>query len=380
MPKNILIINSLPCDNRPLVNLFEKLKQAGGHLFYLLSIKSGLLNQFQAESWPGKKARLGPNLNIKINALIFLILLPMFFLLYLFRLIYFKRGKKITSVILLNWNEKIIFTLIAKIIKIKTIWLEFPDANFSNMPKLIIWLYKINSKWADIICFTGFTKMRLKKIGIKEHLIKIIPLGIKLNRFERQDTIFNKLARAGRKGFQRKYFTVGAIVDLSHQQKIEPLLQAIKRCLTIIPNIQLIVVGGGDEKKPLSWLAKKMEIDSIVWFVGEQSRAKNWLESFDVFVAASDKPSITDLRILLRAMSAGLPVIGPANNGLEDIILENKNGILIDTSNSEMLAQAIIKLQQNRQLRLRLGKEAKEQIDKNFSISLMAEKFEKLLL
>ncbi len=380
MSKNILIINSLPDSNQPLINLFNELSQKK-YSFFLLSNKSGLISQFKLKQWPAKKAYLGPSiLNFKINSFLFLILLPLFFVVYFIYLLYYKYSKKITSIICIGGNEKIIFTLLAKIIKIKAVWTELPDADFASMPKFIVWMYKINSKWASIAVLTNFTKILLEKIGVEKNRIKIIPLGIKLNCFEYQDTIFNKLAKNNKDGFQKKYFTVGTIVDLSQQQKIEVLLKAIKHCLTVIPNLQLIVVGSGEERKSLVWLAKKMEIDNIVWFVGEQSRVKKWLESFDVFIATAVKPNINDFNILIHAMSAGLPIVCQSNIGLDDMVREDKNGLLIEMDSSEALAIQIINLQQNKRLRLNFGKNSRELAEKDFSISAMAEKFEKILM
>ncbi|MFH0923852.1 MAG: glycosyltransferase [Candidatus Falkowbacteria bacterium] len=380
MPKNVLIIDSVPNNNKCLISLFNELSRKD-YLFYLLSNNSSLFDQFKTSQWPAKKIYLGPNiLNSKINFLLFLILSPLILFICLVYLIGYKYGKNITSIICLGCNEKIIFTLLAKIMKIRMIWLELPDANYKNLLPPIIWLYKINSNISSIVAFTDSTKMRLKKITAREEKIKTIHPGIKVNHFEHQDTIFHSLAHTNKSGFQKKFFTVGTIVDLSHQQKVEPLLQAIKHCLTVIPNIQLIVVGDGNEKKTLSWLAKKMEIDSLVWFVGGKNHAQKWLSNFDIFVVTCKDTSMADLDTCLYAMSSGLPVIGPKNKDFEDIIREGENGLLAEADNSEDLAMQIINLQQNKRQRLSFGKNSRELAEKNFSISLMAEKFEKLLL
>ena len=394
MLKNILIINSSTDKNQPLINLFTELKQKG-HDFYLLSSTTNLYNQFKQKNWPAKKIYFGPNLNNKFNAFIFICLLPILYLMYLAYLLYLAHSQRMSTAICLNWNEKIIITPIAKILGIKIIWLELPNMNYKAKNKFLLWLYKFNFKWVATVGFTGLTKIQLKQLSLNKGNINIVNPGIKLNQFRRQDTIFNKLAQTNQGNFHRKYFTVGTVTDLDYQQNIETLFRAVKICLTVIPNLQLIVVGDGAEKKSLIWLAKKMGIDSLVWFVGGtnslkqngpvslsqggQAHLKKWLDSFDVFVVASETPSLTDFDTCLRAMAAGLPVIGPSNFGLEDIIEENKTGFLIE-NNNEILAQQIIKLQQNKHLRLRLGKEAKERVDKCFRMDRMVEEFEKTIM
>ena len=378
MSKNILIINSSSGKNQSLINLFAELKQKG-HTFYLLSSTANLYNQFKQKDWPAKKIYLGPNLKNGINSLLFIILLPALLLAHLAFLAYHKFSKKITTIICFNWNEKIIITPIARILKLKVIWLELPNIDYKAKNKFLLWLYKFSAKGVAVVAFTGFIKMQLKNLGLSENNIKIIPPGIKLNQFRRQDTIFNKLAQTNQGNFHRKYFTVGTVTNLNYQQNIETLFRAVKICLTVIPNLQLIVVGDGTERKSLTWLAKKMGIDNLVWFVGEQNHLKKWLDSFDVFVVASETPNLADFDICLQAMAAGLPIIGPANLGLEDIIQENKAGFLIEKNNNEALAQQIIALQQNKHLRLRLGQEAKERVDKYFGVDKMVRQFEKII-
>ena len=125
--------------------------------------------------------------------MLFIILLPALLLAYLTSLTYLTYYRKITTIICLNWNEKIIFTPIAKILGLRTIWLEFPNVNYQAKNKLLLQLYKFNYKWATVVTFTSLTKIQLKKLSFNENNIKIIHPGIKLSKFVRQDTIFDEL-------------------------------------------------------------------------------------------------------------------------------------------------------------------------------------------
>lgn len=389
MPKNILIINSSSENNQPLFNLFEELKQRG-HLLYLLSASSNLLNYFNKKRWSAKKSYFGPRLKNGPNQMMFFILLPIFFLLFLTLLLYYKKSKKITTIICLNWNEKIIIAPIAKILKIKTVWLECPSLDYKLLRKPLFWLYKLSSKRAALITFTNLSKTQLKIFGFNENNIKTILPGVNLSQFKYQDTIFDKLAQTDKHNHRRKYFAVGAIADLnteSSAQKIKNLLKVIKICLTIIPDLQLIIVGDGAKRKNLIWLAKKMEIDNLVWFVGEpaapsqggHAHLKKWLDNFDVFVVSGEIPNLAVFETCINAMAAGLPVIGPGDLGFEDIIHNQQNGILVEANNNEMLARQIIALYKNKRLRLELGKNAGETAGKHFTIDKMAEEFEKII-
>jgi glycosyltransferase involved in cell wall biosynthesis len=294
----------------------------------------------------------------------------------LFLLIIFKLKQKVDLVICLNFNEKIIITPLASLLGLKIVWLEGPELNYRRFNKFLLALYKLNYRLAEIVVFNNYSKLKLKNIGCDENKVNLIAPGAKTISY--QENIFNKLASAGRTNFHRKYFTVGLVTALNQKQKIEAIFQAVKTSLPVIPNIQLIIIGEGEERKNLSWLAKKMEIDNLVWLVGEQNQLKKWLDSFDIFLALGENLSLNDYGNILEAMAAGLPILAPRNIGLEDLIIENNTGSLIESNNSEMLARQIIKLHQDKRLRLFLGKNGQERVNRLFTLETMVEKLEKI--
>ena len=376
-----IIINSKKKDNPYLFNIFQELKTRG-FSFYYFSTKNYKLNNLKL---PIKKIFVGPKLNNNFKSLLFIFFLPFLIFWYFFIILNYKYKKKIKTIICLNWNEKIIFSSIAKILKLKIIWLENPEINYSLKPKILILLYRFFSKKVKIICFINFTKTQLKNLKIKDNNINLILPGIKLKQLKRQETIYTDLVKTEQKNNKTKFFTLGIISKLEKNNQIENLFKAIKNSLTVIPNLQLIVVGDGAERKNLIWLAKKMEIDNLVWFVGgpekeEQSfRLKKWLDSFDIYIAINEETYLSDLAIILKAMACSLPIIGFVNQGYEDIIIHDKTGLLTEAGNAESLTQEIIKLQQNKRLRLNLGKNAQNLVDKKFTIDKMVGELAKIL-
>ena len=333
----ILVINSVPAKNCLLQQAFKELEQKN-FSFGWLSAKNPLLGQFK----------------------------------FIFLLISFKFKRQVNLIVCFNFSEKIIITPLARLFGLKVVWLEGTELNYRRSNKLLLALYKLNCRLAEIVVFSGYGKLKLKNIGCAENKISLITPGIKLAVY--QENIFNKLASAGRENFHRKYFTVGAVTALNHQQKIETIFQAVKASLPVISNIQLIIIGEGQERKNLLWLAKKMQIDNLIWLVGEPAQLKKWLDSFDIFLVSGENLSLDDYGNILEAMAAGLPVLAPRNIGLEDLIIENKTGSLIEANNSEMLARQIIKLHQDKRLRLYLGKNGRDRASQLFTLDKMAEK------
>ncbi|MBI4779591.1 glycosyltransferase family 4 protein [Candidatus Falkowbacteria bacterium] len=338
----VLVFNSSPEKNRLLAHAFKALEQKN-FAFSLLSSKKSPLGQFK----------------------------------FLFLLINFRLKRKVDLIICFNFDEKIIITPLARLLGLKVVWLEGPELNYRKFNKFLLALYKLNYRLAEIIVFNNYSKLKLKNIGCAENKISLIAPGAKTASY--QENIFNKLASAGRENFHRKYFTIGLVTALNQKQKIEAIFQAVKISLPVIPNIQLIIIGEGRERKNLSWLAKKMEIDNLIWLVGEQENMKKWLDSFDIFLALGENLFLDDYGNILEAMAACLPILAPRNIGLEDLIVENNTGSLIESDNSEMLARQIIKLHQDKRLRMFLGKNGRERVNRLFSMETMIEKLEQAL-
>ena len=77
-------------------------------------------------------------------------------------------------------------------------------------------------------------------------------------------------------------------------------------------------------------------------------------------------------------MASGLPVLAPRNVGLEDLVVENNTGYLIDGHN-EMLSRLIIKLHQDKKTRFYLGRNGRERVGRFFTLSQMVAKMEQAL-
>lgn len=281
----------------------------------------------------------------------------------------FKRGADLVACA--GFNEKIIITPLANLLGIRVVWIEYPALNSAKLSKFASAIYKLSRKPAEIAVFSGYSKIKLKNMGCDENKITIITPGAAHPGY--QKNIFSNMAATAANNFQRKYFTIGAITPLDQKQKIETAFQAVKICAQVIPDIQFVIVGNGPEKKNLLWLAKKMEIENLIWMIGERSDAKKWLANFDIFLALGDNLCLDDYGNIAEAMASGLPVLGTRNIGLEDMVVENKTGALVESGNSEMLARQIIKLHQDKRLRLHLGANGRELACRSFTLEKMAE-------
>lgn len=315
----------------------------------------------------------------KFFGFIFFLLLPLWWLMALAALFWTGQNKKCRIMICLGHFDKIFFTPVALLAGYKMIWLELPGSNHADWARAKKFLYKKYHKKVKMVVFNSSDKQAILKYLDNAGNIKTIYPGIKSHELKYQDNLFNKLAHVDQADFRKKYFTVGTIIDLDRPNYIEVIMNAIEKSMEVLSNIQFIVVGPGDEKKQFFWLAKKKKLENLIWFVGEQANLKRWFDSFDIFISCAKKTELADHFLMLQAMQSGLPVIAPADSGLDDIVYENKTGTLIEMDTSEMLVRQIIKLQQDKKLRQKLSELAKERVDQYFNLKTMIEDFKSIL-
>jgi glycosyltransferase involved in cell wall biosynthesis len=79
-------------------------------------------------------------------------------------------------------------------------------------------------------------------------------------------------------------------------------------------------------------------------------------------------------------MSSGLPVIATKISEIEEAIVDNKNGIVVDFMDIATMASAIITLSKNATMRKEIGSRNRLDVEKNFSLDSHTKKIECLYL
>ena len=374
----VLIINSSPV-SEGLLRLLRSLEQRG-YYFYLMTTQKELLSTIpkKKENKLERKIFLGPSLHCSRNVYLFIFLLPLLSFKQFLNLAYFKYKHGVREVICVNWNEKIVTCFVGRILRLRMLWMELPTVDYEDKPTLLIRLFRSCSRQITFIVFLKADKFKLTELGISFDRIKMIPPAVNTEDHGAQDDIFSTLARSDHYSKNRNVFTIG-VVDLEHSPQVETLFGAIKRSLDIIPELRVTVIGEREEQEYLRWLAQKMEIDKLVWLVGEQKDLAKWMKNFDLFIGLDEHPDVSELETTLKAMSVGVPVIALRNKGYEEIIEENKSGTLVSMNDSEIMAQRIIKLYQDDELRNYLSVTARKRINSQYDRGKQLEEFERAL-
>jgi len=143
-------------------------------------------------------------------------------------------------------------------------------------------------------------------------------------------------------------------------KRLDRIINAMPDILRKCPNVRLVVVGDGDSRQDYERLARQLNLENVVIFVGaiRQSDVAQYLAIADIFVSLYDLSNVGNP--LLEAMSAGKCIITINNGGTGSIIENDINGTLLERDELDDLSNQICKLLLDKERRLRLGRCAKE--------------------
>ncbi|UCC43749.1 MAG: glycosyltransferase family 4 protein [Candidatus Zixiibacteriota bacterium] len=162
-------------------------------------------------------------------------------------------------------------------------------------------------------------------------------------------------------------------------KSIQHLLIAFRRVRQQLPTSRLMIVGAGDYLDNLKKLADSLGITEHVEFPGFVSREEkvDRLRRAHVSVLPSLKEGwgLTNI----EANSVGTAVVAADSPGLRDSVRDGETGYLYEYGNTEMLAEKLLTLLQDQELRRRIENQAMAWAE-TFNWDTAARKFEQLII
>ena len=151
---------------------------------------------------------------------------------------------------------------------------------------------------------------------------------------------------------------IGHLGRLKKYKSADHLLRAFQIVRQEVPEVRLNFVGDGTHRPELEVLSKELGIADSVDFLGYLSQAETvrCLHQMSVLANCSAKEGwgLT----VIEANSCGVPVVASDVPGLRDSVIDGKTGLLFEYGNIEQLAQKLLLVLRDENLRSRLRSEA----------------------
>ncbi|MFB2623823.1 glycosyltransferase family 4 protein [Methanothermobacter sp. KEPCO-1] len=165
------------------------------------------------------------------------------------------------------------------------------------------------------------------------------------------------------------------IANINPIKGYEYLLKAVPSVLKSVRDFRLLVVGDvpesqGEYYRKLREMVSSLEIKDAVKFLGRREDIPELLAASDIFVL----PSIAEGTpiSILEAMAMGKPVIATDVGAVDEQVIEGENGFLVSPASQDQLAERIIELSLNQDLRASMGRASRRLVEK-FSLERCVE-------
>jgi len=202
----------------------------------------------------------------------------------------------------------------------------------------------------------------LKKLNVNMDKVKFWVNGVDKAIF---DPNFNKDKFKEKLGIKKNEKILLAVSRLAKWKRVDRIIKAIPRVVKKYPEIKLLIIGGGEERKNLEKLAKELKVKDYIEFLGPlpHQDLKNYYNLADIFISMYDISNVGNP--LLEAMSCGKCIITLDVGDTNKFIQNGKTGIVLSLNQLKYLSDVIVDLLKNEEKRELLGKNAKEFADEN---------------
>ena len=164
-------------------------------------------------------------------------------------------------------------------------------------------------------------------------------------------------------------FVLGCVSRFDPVKRLEVLLDALGRLRDRIPDVMLVLVGGGGEEDRIRHLARRLGLQDRVIFTGFLEAPARIYPALDLYLSTSSKEGLP--LALVEAMGAGLATVATDVPGHRDVLRQGKTGLLIPADNDSALADAVVSLWADPIKRAALSKAARQWAREELGIEQM---------
>jgi len=234
-------------------------------------------------------------------------------------------------------------------------------------------LYKkeLINKGTLFICVSDFIRKKVIDLGFPEERVITHYIGIDISE---PPPLKKKMP----------YKVILHVARLTEKKGTKYLIKAFAKVVKQSKNSKLIIIGNGPLKQELLQLVNDLNLGQKVVFLGSQphSVVMEWMSKSDVFCLPSVTAKSGDSEglgmVFLEAAFVQVPIVATNHGGIPEAVVDGETGFLVEERNSVELAAKLSVLLGNRELRLKMGGNARAMIEKKFNLTIQSKKLEKL--
>ena len=246
-------------------------------------------------------------------------------------------------------------------LKIKLIHVEHNTEKYTPFRRYLT--QKLDKYTDKYICVSQGVANHLIKQGIEKTKVQVIYNGIDIEKFNLPKE-------------PHDIFTAGMVARFSKQKDQMTLIKAVEYLIKEKQeNIRLLLMGTGKTKAKFQKYIQEHDLEKHIKIM--EGKFTDLIVKTDLFVLATHYEGLP--LVLCEAMASHTPIIATNVPGVNEIILHNKTGLLVEENNINDLANAIIKMKNNTTLRTKFVQQSNDFINKYFNLQLMYNNYKEVV-
>jgi phosphatidylinositol alpha-1,6-mannosyltransferase len=243
-------------------------------------------------------------------------------------------------------------------------------------------LKNIIKKAEYLVANSYFTKDELIKLGAQDHQVTVIYpcAGVEVRDISQAEV--SNIIKKNELQNKKILLSVGRLVE---RKGFDMVIKSLKKIIPKVPDIAYVIVGDGPDKKRLEMITALEHMGEYVHFAGAVSDIdlSAYYSSCEALIMPSRRLKNGDVEgfgiVYLDANSYGKPAIGGRSGGAPEAISHGETGLLVDPTDIQSIADAVIRLLTDEPYANRLGLQGMNRVSTHFEWDSQVEKIKDLL-
>jgi glycosyltransferase involved in cell wall biosynthesis len=265
--------------------------------------------------------------------------------------------------------------IIARIVgKISNIPVIYSEHNKQERYHFITrYLNKITYNWQDVaIAVSEDVKKSIEKNISSQPKVEVIYNGVNTDSFTR--SIDANLHLRKNLKISNGTIVLGNVCVFRKQKRLDKWVDLFEKVNKQYPDSIGLLVGTGILFEEIKSYIKGKKLENKILLVGLQSDVKEYLNIIDIFISTSEFEGLPIA--LLEAMSMQCAVAVTNAGGVKEVIDDSVNGLMVDVERIDLLENKVLRLINDVELRQLMGTNARNTVEKRFSIKATTQQIE----
>ena len=256
-----------------------------------------------------------------------------------------------------------IFIIISKLFRRKIVCHLRGGTWLYSAGPLITWYVNKVHPLVDGQIVLGESLKRLFNGVLPEERIFVVPNG--------KNTPYDCKPRVGDK------IRILFLANMLREKGVLDVLRAARHVCAECPTAEFVFAGGWNEadvREEVKLYFDENRTMPIRWLGSVHGKEKyDAINSSDIFVFPTYYPAEGHPWVIVEAMAAGLPIISTDQGAITESVIDGVNGFLVEKKNPNMIAEKLMMLVNDEELRQRMGRESRKIYEEKFTEDRMVE-------